>query len=57
LDVKIIEDIMMLQNVIVFSVFIKKEAKVKNRWKASFRTTFQATLFSSVVTLFGFPES
>lgn len=47
---------MVLQNVVVFSVFIKKEAKVNNGWKMLFPITFQATLFSSAVLLFGVPE-
>lgn len=47
---------MMLQNASVFSVFIKRETKVKKEWKMLFPTTFQVALFPSVVLLFGFPE-
>lgn len=38
---------MMLQNVIVFSIFIRKETQMKNRWKMLFPTTFQEMWFSN----------
>lgn len=37
---------MMLQNV-AFRTFIRKEAKVKNRWKMLFPTTFLEMWFSN----------
>lgn len=52
-----IENSVVLQNAIAFSVLTKKEAKVKTGWKMLFPTTFQGTLFSSVVMLFVSPES
>lgn len=52
-----IENSVVLQSVIVFSVVAKKEVKVKTEWKMLFPTTFQATLFSSIVMLFVSPES